>query len=171
MPEITFPKKGILVQILSLGTALGCFSKHFFLIFHRRPTMVTHIFTQPPASTITKLPTALLLEVIWIGWFHFLLLVADPLVILISCMIFLSPFLYAMRMSMSTVSFPSQLHVIHVAVSLEVISTFCFWVLTKQLSYMLFIFTFVFFLVTPCFVVAFQPCMAWIPFFLNAFLF
>ena len=124
--------------------------------------MVTHIFTQPPASTITKLPTSLLN---WLNWFHFLLLEADPLVILISCMIFLSPFLYAMRIS--TVSFPSQLHVIHVAVGLEVISTFCFWVLTKQLSYMLFIFTFVFFLVIPCFVVAFQPCMAWIPFFFK----
>ena len=114
----------------------------------------------------------------WLNWFHFLIFVADPFVILISCMIFLSPFLYAKRMSMSTVSSLSQLHfailgqqnafpwpMIHVTISLEVISFFCFWVLAKQLSYMLFIFTFFFFLVTPCFVVAFQPCMAWIPFF------
>ena len=40
-----------------------------------------------------------------INWFYLLILAAPPLVVLIGCMIFLSPFLDVMRMSMSTVSF------------------------------------------------------------------
>ena len=45
----------------------------------------------------------------WLNWFHFLFLVGGLLVILIDCMIFLSPFLDNRRMSMSTVSFLAQL--------------------------------------------------------------
>ena len=45
----------------------------------------------------------------WINWFHFLFLEGRLLVILIDCMIFLSPFLDITRMSMSTVSFLAQL--------------------------------------------------------------
>ena len=45
----------------------------------------------------------------WVKWFHFLFLEEDLLVILIYCMIFLSPFLDVTRMSMSTVSFIAQL--------------------------------------------------------------
>ena len=45
----------------------------------------------------------------WLNWFHFLILVGGLLVILIDCMIFLSPFLDVTRMSMSTVSFLTQL--------------------------------------------------------------
>ena len=45
----------------------------------------------------------------WLNWFHFLFLVGGVLVILIDCLIFLSPFLDAARMSMSTVSFNSWL--------------------------------------------------------------
>ena len=41
----------------------------------------------------------------WLNWFHFLILEGDLLVILIDCMIFLSPFLDVTRISMSTVSF------------------------------------------------------------------
>ena len=41
----------------------------------------------------------------WLNWFHFLFLEESLLVILIDCMIFLSPFLDFIRMSMSTVSF------------------------------------------------------------------
>ena len=41
----------------------------------------------------------------WSNSFHFLVLVTGPLVILICCMIFLSPFLDAVKVSMSTVSF------------------------------------------------------------------
>ena len=45
----------------------------------------------------------------WLNWFHFLNLEGGLLVILIDCMIFLSPFLDVTRMSMSTVSFLAQL--------------------------------------------------------------
>ena len=45
----------------------------------------------------------------WINWFHFLILEGGLLIILIDCMIFLSPFLDVTRMSMSTVSFLAQL--------------------------------------------------------------
>ena len=44
-----------------------------------------------------------------LNWLHFLILEGDLLVILIDCMIFLSPFLYVTRMSMSHVSFLAQL--------------------------------------------------------------
>ena len=43
------------------------------------------------------------------SWFHFLFLEVGLLVILIDCMIFLSPFLDVTRMSMSTASFLAQL--------------------------------------------------------------
>ena len=45
----------------------------------------------------------------WLNWFHLLFLEEGLLVILIDCMIFLSPFLDVTRMSMSTVSFLAQL--------------------------------------------------------------
>ena len=45
----------------------------------------------------------------WLNWFHFPFLEGGLLVILIDCMIFLSPFLDATRMSMSTVSYFTQL--------------------------------------------------------------
>ena len=45
----------------------------------------------------------------WLNWFHFLFLRGGLLIILIDCMIFLSPFLDVTRMSMSTVSFLAQL--------------------------------------------------------------
>ena len=45
----------------------------------------------------------------WLNWFHFLSLEGGLIVILINCMIFLSPFLDVTRMSMSTVSFLAQL--------------------------------------------------------------
>ena len=45
----------------------------------------------------------------WLNWFLFLIVEGDLLVILIDCMIFLSPFLDVTRMSMSTVSFLVQL--------------------------------------------------------------
>ena len=41
----------------------------------------------------------------WFNWFHFLILVKGLLIILMDCMIFLSPSLDAGRISMSTVSF------------------------------------------------------------------
>ena len=45
----------------------------------------------------------------WLNWFHFLFLMGGLLVILVDCMIFLSPFLDVRRKSMSTVSFLAQL--------------------------------------------------------------
>ena len=45
----------------------------------------------------------------WLNWFHFLILMGGLLVILTDCMIFLSPLLDKIRMSISTVSFLAQL--------------------------------------------------------------
>ena len=45
----------------------------------------------------------------WLNWFHFLFLVGGQLVILIDCMIFLSPYLDVTRISISTVSFLPQI--------------------------------------------------------------
>ena len=45
----------------------------------------------------------------WLNWFHFHFLEGGLLVILINCMIFLSPFLDVTRMSTSTVSFLARL--------------------------------------------------------------
>ena len=45
----------------------------------------------------------------WLNWFHVHFLKGGLLVILIDCMIFLSPFLNVTRLSMSTVSFLAQL--------------------------------------------------------------
>ena len=44
----------------------------------------------------------------WLNWFHFLIL-KEGLLVLIDCMIFVSPFLNVTRISMSTVSFITQL--------------------------------------------------------------
>ena len=88
----------------------------------------------------------------WLNWFPFLILVAGPLVILIGCMIFLSPFLYVIRISTSTVSFLTLLdsgilclqntflwHDLNGFKS-RVNRHFFLWALSKQLSYILFIF-------------------------------
>ena len=45
----------------------------------------------------------------WLHFFHFLILGGGLLIILIDSMIFLSPFQYVTRMSMSTISFLAQL--------------------------------------------------------------
>ena len=46
----------------------------------------------------------------WLNWFQCLIVEGGLLVTLIDTMIFLSPFLDATKMSMSTVSFLAQLH-------------------------------------------------------------
>ena len=46
----------------------------------------------------------------WLNWFHFLFLEGGLFVILIDCIIFLSPFLDVTSMSMSTVFFLVQLN-------------------------------------------------------------
>ena len=55
---------------------------------------------------------SLLVDVLqnWLNWFHFLFLEGSLLVIVIDCMIFLSPFLDVTRMSTSTVSFLARLN-------------------------------------------------------------
>ena len=45
----------------------------------------------------------------WLNWFYFIFLEGGLLVILIACMMFLSPSLYATRMSMSSACFLAQL--------------------------------------------------------------
>ena len=45
----------------------------------------------------------------WLSWFHFLIFGGDLHVILIDCLIFLSPFIDVTRMPMSTVSLLAQL--------------------------------------------------------------
>ena len=60
-------------------------------------------------SLFSKVVTFLIVLQNWLNWFHFLFLEGGPLVILINCMIFLSPLLDVTRMSMSTVSFLAQL--------------------------------------------------------------
>ena len=45
----------------------------------------------------------------WLNWFHLIFLEEGQLVILIDCMVFLSPFLDGTKMPMSTVSFLVQL--------------------------------------------------------------
>ena len=45
----------------------------------------------------------------WLNWLYFLIFKGGLLIILIDCMIFLSTFLDVTKMSMSTVSFLSQL--------------------------------------------------------------
>ena len=49
----------------------------------------------------------------WLNWFHFVIFVEGPLVIVIGCMIFMLPFLDVIRMSTSTVSFLTQLPSCH----------------------------------------------------------
>ena len=61
-----------------------------------------------PSLAASLEPLAHWLHLNWLNWFHFLVLVGGLLVILIDCMIFLSPFLDVTRMSMSTVSFLAQ---------------------------------------------------------------
>ena len=45
----------------------------------------------------------------WLDWFHFRIIEGGLFVILIDCMIFLSPFLDVTRISLSTVSLPAPL--------------------------------------------------------------
>ena len=107
----------------------------------------------------------------WLNWFHFLFLGGGLLVILIDCMIFLSPFLDVTRMSMSTVPFLAQLDsgilglwnaflcpMILVALSLELTDIFnCrFFLIRFLVCFNLFV---LLFLVIPCLVVTVRPCM------------
>ena len=90
----------------------------------------------------------------WLNWFHFLILVAVPLVILIGCIIFLSPFLdryykdvyvnsFFPRTARPWNSLPAECFPL-TALSVELIDTIFPWDLSLQLSSMIFIFFFSF---------------------------
>ena len=83
-----------------------------------------------------------------LNWFHFLILLKGPLVILIDCMIFQSPFLDVIRKYdkfLSSHSFtPSFLG-------------------SFQTAFPHGFNLFVLYLLTPCFLVADEPCMEWNP--------
>ena len=112
-----------------------------------------------------------------LNWLHFLILGGDLHVILIDCLIFLSPFIDVTRMPMSTISLLAQLEfsasrilylqnaflcpVIQMALSLELTDIYCRFFLNRCPVYVnLFV---LLFLATLCLVVAVQPCMEWIP--------
>ena len=97
----------------------------------------------------------------WLNLFHFLILVAGPLLLLIVCIIFLPPFLGVIRMFMSTVSSIAVSFLnfwilflqntflwpnIRMALSLKLTDTYYLWVLSKQASHILSIFFHFFFL-------------------------
>ena len=111
----------------------------------------------------------------WHNWFQFVFLERGLLLILIDCTIFLSPFLDATRMSMSRVSFCAKLDCLpinslpkecfpltyNLTLSLELTTiNFRFFLKRFPACFNLFVLLFV---ITQCFLVAFQSCMEWIP--------
>ena len=90
----------------------------------------------------------------WLNWFHFLILMAGPLIIISCVMCLLQLYHHIISMFMLTVSFlqlepgivclhnPFIWSMISVALSLELIDTFFLWLLSKELSCMFFIFFF-----------------------------
>ena len=80
------------------------------LILHLLPLLNPWLITEmQPASFFSTGNTLVDAHLNWLNWFHFLILEGGLLVILIDCMIFLSPFLDVKRTSMSIVSFLTQL--------------------------------------------------------------
>ena len=86
----------------------------------------------------------------WLNWFYFLFLEGGLLVIVIDCIIFLSPFLDVTRMSMSTVPDTARIW--------NSLTSFNFRFSLKRFPVCCNLFVLLF-LVTPCLVVALQPCM------------
>ena len=87
----------------------------------------------------------------------------DPLFIITGCMIFLSPFLDVLRMSISTVHFLKLLDfgvpclynsflwpLITITLSLELTHSFLIWALSKKLSSIISLFSFLFCNSMPC---------------------
>ena len=75
------------------------------------PSLASSLEPLPGRQNVASLSLSITLvdvHLIWLNWFHFLNLEGGLLVILIDCMIFLSPFLDVTRMSMS-ISFPVSL--------------------------------------------------------------
>ena len=109
----------------------------------------------------------------WINWFHFLFLEDDQHVVLIDCMIFLSPFLEVTRMSISSF-FPctarlwNSLPIKCFPLAYNVnglksrIKSFNCRFFLKRLPVCVNLFVLLF-LAIPYRIVAVQPCMEWIP--------
>ena len=107
----------------------------------------------------------------WLNWFCFLIVVGGLPFILIYCIIFLSKFLHVMRSAMPTVSFLTQLDSGNFLLAECFPLTYDLNSFTSRInrhilflcSFYLFLFLFnlflLYFLVTPCFVAALQPCM------------
>ena len=86
----------------------------------------------------------------WLNWCYFLFLEGGLLVIVIDCIIFLSPFLDVTRMSMSTVPDTARIW--------NSLTSFNFRFSLKRFPVCCNLFVLLF-PVTPCLVVAVQPCM------------
>ena len=101
----------------------------------------------------------------YLNWFHFLILEGGLLLILIDCMIFLPPFLDVTRVSMSIVFFPRTARLWNF-LPIEFFSlTYDLSGLKYRIRFFLNRFPVYFnlfvllFLVTPCLVVAVEPCI------------
>ena len=80
------------------------------LVLHLLPLMNPWLIVEMKPTYVFSIGITLVdVHLNWLNWFLFLTLEGGLLVILIDCMIFLSPFLDVTRMSMSTVSFLAQL--------------------------------------------------------------
>ena len=79
------------------------------------PSLATSLEPLAHHGNVTSLSLSICITLVdvlqnWLNLFHFVFLEGGLLVILIVCMIFLSPFLDVTRMSVSTVSFLAQLN-------------------------------------------------------------
>ena len=97
----------------------------------------------------------------WINWFHFLFLEGGPLVILIDCVIFLSSFPDATKVSVGSF-FPRTARLWN-SLLIECLPLTCNCRLLLKRFPVCFSLSELLFLVTPCLIVAVQPCMEWIP--------
>ena len=80
------------------------------LVLHLLPFLKPWIIDEMQPAKVFSIGINLVdVHLNWVKWFHFLIFEGRLHVILIDCMIFLSPFLDATRMSMSKVSFFAQL--------------------------------------------------------------
>ena len=81
----------------------GLLALHLLLLLN--PCLTVEI---QPAEVFSIGISAVDVHLNWLNWFHFLIFMGGPLVILKDCMICLCPFLDVKRMSVSTVFFLAQ---------------------------------------------------------------
>ena len=79
------------------------------LVFHLLPLLNPWLIVEISLSLFYSCYFLAKFHLNWWNWFNFLNLAAVPFAILIGSMIFLSPFLVVIRMSISAVSFLAQL--------------------------------------------------------------